>query len=147
MPDVAVERRRVHVRGTVQGVGFRPQVYRVARELGLAGWVGNDAHGLVLEVEGPVPSNEGKLVAVVPLDQAESALAALRDHPLGAARLLSDRIASELQRIVLLETSFAGSRLVDMLVRDPLPRICRPLPKWAQPWFSASVTFPAQGAS
>lgn len=85
MPDVAVERRRVHVRGTVQGVGFRPQVYRVARELGLAGWVGNDAHGLVLEVEGPVPSNEGKLVAVVPLDQAESALAALRDHPLGAA--------------------------------------------------------------
>jgi hydrogenase maturation protein HypF len=47
-------RTRVHVRvrGTVQGVGFRPYVYRLAGELGLAGWVLNDAHGVLLEVEG-----------------------------------------------------------------------------------------------
>ena len=38
--------------GTVQGVGFRPYVYRLAGELGLAGWVLNDAHGVLLEVEG-----------------------------------------------------------------------------------------------
>jgi hydrogenase maturation protein HypF len=47
-------RRRVRVRveGTVQGVGFRPYVHRLARELSLGGSVGNDAHGVVLEVEG-----------------------------------------------------------------------------------------------
>ncbi|HEV3053205.1 MAG TPA: carbamoyltransferase HypF [Solirubrobacteraceae bacterium] len=45
-------RLRARVRGTVQGVGFRPYVYRLAGELGLAGWVLNDAHGVLLEVEG-----------------------------------------------------------------------------------------------
>ncbi len=38
--------------GTVQGVGFRPHVFRLADELGLAGWVRNDERGVVLEVEG-----------------------------------------------------------------------------------------------
>jgi hydrogenase maturation protein HypF len=42
----------VRVHGTVQGVGFRPYVYRLADELGLAGWVLNDARGVLLEVEG-----------------------------------------------------------------------------------------------
>ncbi|MGH2896103.1 MAG: acylphosphatase, partial [Solirubrobacteraceae bacterium] len=39
-------RMRVRVRGTVQGVGFRPYVYRLARELGLGGYVLNDASGV-----------------------------------------------------------------------------------------------------
>ena len=43
---------RVRVEGTVQGVGFRPYVYRLAGELGLAGFVFNDARGVVAEVEG-----------------------------------------------------------------------------------------------
>jgi hydrogenase maturation protein HypF len=47
------ERRRLRVTGTVQGVGFRPFVYRLASDLGLAGWVGNDSLGVVLEAEGP----------------------------------------------------------------------------------------------
>jgi hydrogenase maturation protein HypF len=45
-------RLRVRVAGTVQGVGFRPFVYRLADELGLAGWVLNDTHGVLIEVEG-----------------------------------------------------------------------------------------------
>jgi hydrogenase maturation protein HypF len=45
-------RTRARVYGTVQGVGFRPFVYRVAREHGLGGWVLNDEHGVLLEVEG-----------------------------------------------------------------------------------------------
>ncbi|HEX3691220.1 MAG TPA: carbamoyltransferase HypF [Solirubrobacteraceae bacterium] len=45
-------RIRVRVRGTVQGVGFRPYVYRLAGELGLGGFVFNDAQGVVVEVEG-----------------------------------------------------------------------------------------------
>lgn len=45
-------RIRVHVSGTVQGVGFRPFVWHEATARGLSGWVGNDAAGVVVEVEG-----------------------------------------------------------------------------------------------
>lgn len=45
-------RRHVRVRGQVQGVGFRPFVYGLAVELGLGGWVLNDASGVDLEVQG-----------------------------------------------------------------------------------------------
>ncbi|HYN40228.1 MAG TPA: acylphosphatase, partial [Thermoanaerobaculia bacterium] len=47
-----MKRLRVEVRGAVQGVGFRPFVYRLATELGLAGWVLNDVRGVEIEVEG-----------------------------------------------------------------------------------------------
>ncbi|WP_145911337.1 carbamoyltransferase HypF [Kitasatospora viridis] len=49
---VAAERRRVQVRGVVQGVGFRPFVFALARDLELAGWVTNTAEGVLAEVEG-----------------------------------------------------------------------------------------------
>ena len=45
-------RRRLEVRGRVQGVGFRPFVFRLASDLGLVGFVGNDMHGAFVEVEG-----------------------------------------------------------------------------------------------
>ena len=47
-----MRRLRVEVRGAVQGVGFRPFVYRLATGLGLAGWVLNDVRGVEIEVEG-----------------------------------------------------------------------------------------------
>jgi len=45
-------RRRIEVRGIVQGVGFRPFVYRLAHDLALDGWVRNDAAGVTIEVQG-----------------------------------------------------------------------------------------------
>ena len=55
MHRVAVELvcRAISVRGVVQGVGFRPFVYRLAHEHGLAGWVLNHSGGVEIEVEGP----------------------------------------------------------------------------------------------
>ncbi|MFZ0324582.1 MAG: acylphosphatase, partial [Actinomycetes bacterium] len=46
------ERRRLRVAGVVQGVGFRPFVHRLGHDLGLSGHVGNDDHGVFVEVEG-----------------------------------------------------------------------------------------------
>ena len=45
-------RARIEVRGVVQGVGFRPFVYRLAHELALDGWVRNDGSGVTIEVQG-----------------------------------------------------------------------------------------------
>jgi hydrogenase maturation protein HypF len=50
--ETRVVRARVALCGTVQGVGFRPFVYRLAKELELAGWVSNSSAGLVVEAEG-----------------------------------------------------------------------------------------------
>lgn len=47
-----VSRRRIRVRGAVQGVGFRPFVWSLAHECGLNGWVLNDSEGVLAEVEG-----------------------------------------------------------------------------------------------
>ena len=52
MSDTKIQRLRVEIRGAVQGVGFRPYVYRLAHQHGLRGWVLNDSHGVHLEVEG-----------------------------------------------------------------------------------------------
>jgi hydrogenase maturation protein HypF len=51
-------RVRARVQGTVQGVGFRPYVYRLARDERLGGWVRNDERGVVLEVEGAAAAVE-----------------------------------------------------------------------------------------
>ena len=65
----ALLRRGVLVCGVVQGVGFRPFVYRLAQEEGLAGLIGNDTDGVTIEVEGPaarVDAFLGRLRAEAP---------------------------------------------------------------------------------
>jgi acylphosphatase len=52
-PREELHRRAVGVRGIVQGVGFRPFVYRLAAEEQLAGLIGNDTDGVTIEIEGP----------------------------------------------------------------------------------------------
>jgi hydrogenase expression/formation protein HypE len=67
---------------------------------------------------------EGRLIAVVAAASCDAALAALQAHPLGACAAVIGEVRAEPEGLVLLETSFGGSRVVDMLVGDPLPRIC-----------------------
>ena len=64
-PDKDLTKRlRIEVRGVVQGVGFRPFVYRLATELGLTGWVINDTRGVFIEVEGDRARQESFLQRV-----------------------------------------------------------------------------------
>ena len=54
----------IHIRGQIQGVGFRPFVYRLAHQLKLGGWVRNDAAGVAIEAQGPAMALERFLVAL-----------------------------------------------------------------------------------
>ena len=59
-------RLAIQIRGQVQGVGFRPFVYRLAHELKVGGWVRNDAAGVAIEAQGPAMVRERFLVALRP---------------------------------------------------------------------------------
>ncbi len=67
MPPLTPRRRRARVRveGIVQGVGFRPYVYKLARRHGLAGFVLNDSRGVLLEVEGPAGAVDQFLASLI----------------------------------------------------------------------------------
>jgi len=69
-------------------------------------------------------ANEGKLVAVVGPDEVDAAVRALRGHALGERAAVIGEVVAEPEGLVVLQTSFGGTRIVDMLVGDPLPRIC-----------------------
>ncbi len=67
---------------------------------------------------------EGRMVIVVDPAVADAALTALRAHPLGAQAAVIGRVTEGPPGIVQLRTAFGGTRIVDLLVGDPLPRIC-----------------------
>ncbi|HVS15996.1 MAG TPA: hydrogenase expression/formation protein HypE [Thermoanaerobaculia bacterium] len=69
-------------------------------------------------------ANEGQFLAVVAAEHAEVALAAIRAVPGGDAATRIGEVRAEPAGTVLAVTSYGGSRVVDMLVGDPLPRIC-----------------------
>lgn len=69
-------------------------------------------------------ANEGKLVAIVPEDEARAALAALRADPLGAQAAIIGTVRGDPDRFVEMETAFGGRRMVDWIAGEQLPRIC-----------------------
>jgi hydrogenase expression/formation protein HypE len=88
--------------------------------------IGDEVRG-VCELLGLDPlyiANEGKFVAIVPGCHAERALAALRSHPYGRQAAIIGEVAEAPEETVLLTTPFGGSRILDMLVGEQLPRIC-----------------------
>jgi hydrogenase expression/formation protein HypE len=105
----------------------------VARAAGVAVIVDEDAVPVRPDVRGACEllgidplyvACEGRLVAIVDGDQVDAAMAALRSHPLGEGAAVIGRVADDPPGLVLLKTSFGGTRIVDLLVGDPLPRIC-----------------------
>lgn len=69
-------------------------------------------------------ASEGKFVAVVAPDEGDVALEALRGHPLGRDAVKIGEIREQPAGVVVLLTALGATRIVDMLVGDPLPRIC-----------------------
>jgi hydrogenase expression/formation protein HypE len=69
-------------------------------------------------------ANEGKLLAIVAPEVEEKALAAMRAHPLGREAVVIGTVQAEPAGLVFLRTDIGGMRVLDMLVGDPLPRIC-----------------------
>jgi hydrogenase expression/formation protein HypE len=67
---------------------------------------------------------EGQMIAVVAGSAAPAALQALRAHPCGQHAAIIGTVKDEPPGLVLLKTQFGGTRIVDMLAGDPLPRIC-----------------------
>jgi hydrogenase expression/formation protein HypE len=69
-------------------------------------------------------ANEGVLAAIVPESLVEPALAALHGHPLGAAAARVGKVVAKHSGLVVLRTAIGGTRIVDQLPGDQLPRIC-----------------------
>ena len=69
-------------------------------------------------------ANEGKLVALVASDAADAVVARMREHVYGRDACVIGGVKAEPQGIVAMRTSFGGTRIVDMLVGEQLPRIC-----------------------
>ncbi len=69
-------------------------------------------------------ANEGKLIAICAGQDAERLLAAMRNHPLGRDAAIIGEAIADAHAFVQMQTKFGGSRMVDWLAGDPLPRIC-----------------------
>jgi hypothetical protein len=78
----------------------------------------------LLEIDPLYVACEGRLVAIVSGPAADTALQALRSHPLGQDTAILGTLKDDPPGLVLLKTQFGGTRIMDMLVGDPPPRIC-----------------------
>jgi hydrogenase expression/formation protein HypE len=115
----------------------RGGVASALNEIAVASGVGVEIEEALLPVPGDVRAacemlgldplyvaNEGVLAAFVPAAQAERTIAALRSHALGAGAVRVGKVVAEHPRLVALRTALGGTRVVDLLPGDQLPRIC-----------------------
>jgi hydrogenase expression/formation protein HypE len=69
-------------------------------------------------------ANEGKLIAFVAAEDAERTLSIMRAHPLGKDSVMIGQVVADHDGVVVMKTRIGGSRVVDMLSGEQLPRIC-----------------------
>lgn len=88
--------------------------------------VRDEVHGAceILGLDPLYVANEGKLIAIVAGEVAESLVTRMRAHPLGRDACVMGEVLTEPAGIVSMVTGFGGTRIVDMLFGDQLPRIC-----------------------
>lgn len=106
--ELAVQ-SKVGIRIVEKSLPIRPQVEAACELLGL---------------DPLFVANEGKLVAVVAPDAADTLLASMRRHPLGRDAALIGEVVEDSRHFVSMETVFGGERMVDWLSGEQLPRIC-----------------------
>lgn len=130
-------RRSVNDRVHVMRDPTRGGVASALNEIAAASQVGIELEESALPIDPPVfasceilgldplyVANEGIFVAFVPAESADDALAGLREHPRGARSCRIGRVTSANPGTVWVRTGIGGSRVVDMLPGDQLPRIC-----------------------
>src|SRR5690348_11145079 len=102
--QAAVLRKHIHVRGIVQGVGFRPFIYNLARRLGLTGYVLNSSSGVTIEIEGLEPAVAKFLeeirISSPPLSEVQELVATDLD-PSGSKDFIIERSVAEPGEFVL----------------------------------------------
>ena len=113
--------------------GVATSLNELALDCGLGIQIAEDAVPVRDEVRGACEllgldplhiANEGQFLVVVAAEQADTALEALRGAPGGHEAALIGEVRAEPAAAVLATTRYGGTRIVDMLVGDPLPRIC-----------------------
>ncbi len=113
--------------------GVATSLNELALDCGLALYLAEEAVPMRDEVRGACEllgldplhiANEGQFLAVVAPEHADAALAALRETPGGTEARLIGEVRQQPTATVLVESRYGGTRVVDMLVGDPLPRIC-----------------------
>ena len=118
-------RLRIEIRGAVQGVGFRPHVFLLARELGLGGWVINGTAGVEIEIEGP-PARVGefarRVVGEAPSAAVIQTTMSRKMQPLGERelRILSSSLADTKTAVILPDLATCADCLRELL--DPAGR-------------------------
>ena len=128
--DAGVE---VHFMRDATRGGVATVLNEIAQQAGLAVAIDEDSLPVhdevrgVAEILGIEPlyiANEGVLVAIVAAADAERALELMRSLPEGAEAARIGEVREEPEGMVFIRTGFGGTRVVDMLIGDPLPRIC-----------------------
>ena len=113
--------------------GLSSTLNELARQSGVGFWIDENRIPIKEEVRGAcellgldplILANEGKLVAVVAAEAAEKILQKMHSHTLGRDAAIIGEVREEPRGKVVLRTSIGSTRLMDMLVGEPLPRIC-----------------------
>lgn len=103
------QQSRVGMRIIEKAIVLKPEVHAACELLGL---------------DPLYVANEGKLVAICAPEDAERLLATMRANPLGSAAQIIGTVVDDANGFVQMETQFGGSRIVDWLAGEQLPRIC-----------------------
>jgi hydrogenase maturation protein HypF len=111
--ESGVIRLRISVGGVVQGVGFRPFIYRLAHRFGVTGYVLNNPEGVVIEAEGPLGGVSGFLSGIVAESPPQARIDTLSAHfvdNVGDAEFTIEQSSSSAERTVLISPDIATCR-------------------------------------